>query len=71
MRVKVIGVTDKNEEKRTSGHGAIGQVGEAVFRADNRFLLMPEGNDGGLLTSTVEKISVETRNSVYELEVVR
>jgi len=70
MRVKVIGVTDRVEGKTTAGHGAVGQAGEAVFRVDSRFMLMPEGGGGGLLTSKIEKISVETRNSIYELEVV-
>jgi hypothetical protein len=66
MKVKIIGVTDKNEGHKTAGHGAVGMEGEAIFRADNR-LLIPEG--GGLLTSPIEKITIETRNSIYELEV--
>jgi hypothetical protein len=67
MKVKVIGVTDKREDHTTAGHGAADLEGEAIFRADNR-LLIPEGV--GLLTSPVQKITVETRNSIYELEVV-
>ena len=65
MNVKIVSVTDKREDHATQGHGAEGKEGEAVFRADNRLLIM---TDNGLLTSTILKITVETRNSIYVLE---
>lgn len=71
VKVKVVGVADKREDHVTAGHGAVGQEGEAIFRVDNRLIIPDCGNGHSLITSPIEKITVETRNSVYELEVVK
>lgn len=71
MKVKVVAVTDRNEEHKTAGHGAVAAEGEAFFRVDGRLIIPDCGNGHSLITSPIEKITVQTRNSIYELEVVQ
>jgi hypothetical protein len=64
VRVKVIEVTDKGERK-TVGHTAEGREGAMSMFGNNMII---ETLEGTIRTSTVLKITVETRNSIYVLE---
>jgi hypothetical protein len=65
MRVNVVSVKDKREGHVTHGHSAEGREGTVSIFGNNMII---ETIEGTLRTSTVLKITIETRNSIYELE---
>lgn len=67
MEVRVASVTRK-DGGCTQGQNAVGREGTATLSEKNLVIIM---NDGYLLrTSRVEKITVETKNSIYKLEAI-
>lgn len=68
MRAKIISHTDKGKENK-GVQESVGGEGE-VFFPFGRLLIPVEASGFTLTTSKIQKITVETKNSIYELEIV-
>lgn len=69
MKVKITKVTDRNSEHKTKGHDCLGAEGEINLYGKRAEI--PHISGDVLLTSPVEKITIETKNSIYEMEALR